>query len=366
MRIAAVAGDAGGARALLPVLQRLRTARVVATDCYAYGPAQKIFVDAGLQPRPVSENSLALLGRYNRLLVSTSINDERWELRFTARARELGIPTVAVLDFWGQYRGRFTWQNHLEMPDRIAVMDDVARGEMLREGFPAIRLAVTGQPALDELSEYARPEVRNSCQRELRRRAGIEDQPGPVILYASQPLSQLHDPAELGFHERDVLTDTVAIANTVLARHRRHATLVIKPHPRETGHPILLPQSGPALAVRLLNESDVSPRLAAAGSDLVIGMNSMLLLEACLLGTPVVSYQPGLRQPDVLASNRLGWSRGVFNRADFEAALEDELLNNRAAMFSSLRGADQAGATARVLSLLLAEPPAAMPLRRTA
>ncbi|HTO73243.1 MAG TPA: hypothetical protein VMJ30_05460, partial [Gemmatimonadales bacterium] len=323
-------------------------------------------VDAGLQPRPVSEATLELLGRYDRLFTATSINDERWELRFTARARELGVPSLAVLDFWGQYRGRFTWQNHLEMPDRIAVMDDVARGEMLREGFPAIRLAVTGQPALDELSEYAKPEVRSSCHRELRRRARIEDLPGPVILYASQPLSQLHDPAVLGFHERDVLIDTVAAAGAVLARHRQHATLVIKPHPREVGHPIALPQSGPSLTVRLLNESDVSPRLAAAGADLVVGMNSMLLLEACLLGTPVVSYQPGLKQPDVLPSNRLGWSRGVFNRADLEGALEEELLNNRTATFSSLRGADQAGATGRVIALLLAEPPAAMNLRRIA
>lgn len=366
MRIAVLAGDAGGARALLPVLQRLRTTRVVTADCYAYGPAQRIFVDAGLQPRPVSEETLGLLGRYHRLLVSTSINAERWELRFTARARELGIPTVAVLDFWGQYRPRFTYEGILQIPDRIAVMDEVARGEMLREGFPAIRLAVTGQPALDELCEYARPEVRTSCNRELRRRARIEDHPGRVILYASQPLSQLHDPAQLGFHERDVLADTVAAAGAVLARHRQHATLVIKPHPREIGLPMTVPQGGPSLSIHLLNESDVSPRLAAAGADLVIGMNSMLLLEACLLGTPVVSYQPGLRQPDVLPSNRLGWSRGVFRREDLEGALEDELLNNRSAMFSSLRGADQAGATARVIALLLAEPATEMNVRRIA
>jgi hypothetical protein len=176
----------------------------------------------------------------------------------------------------------------------------------------------------------------------------------------------LHDPAVLGFHERDVLIDVVAAATRLLTRHRQQATLVIKPHPREAGQPFALPQAGKSLAIRLLNEADVSPRLAAAGADLVVGMNSMLLLEACLLGTPVVSYQPGLRQPDVLPSNRLGWSRGVFQRDELEAALEDELMNNRSTMFSSLRGADQAGATARVIALLLADPAPAQSLRRIA
>lgn len=365
MRVAVVAGDAGGARAVLPVAQRLRTARVVAVDCYAYGPAAPIFVEAGLGPIRPSAEALERLGRYDRLVVATSINQERWELRFTIRARELGIPSVAVLDFWGQYTPRFTLEDRLVLPDRIAVMDRSAQAEMIAEGFEPGTLSVTGQPALDELSEYARPEVRTSCRQELRRIAGAEVRPGPVVLYASQPLSQLHDPAVLGFHESEVLAGVIAAGDRLLSRLRQSATLIIKPHPREAGHRFALPQTGPALTVRVLNESDVTPRLAAAGADLVVGMNSMLLLEACLLGTPVISYQPNLLLPDVLPSNRLGWSRGIFRPDDLEPAMEEELFRPRLAP-TPARGADQSGATARVIAMLLAEGAPVHSLRRIA
>jgi len=365
MRVAVVAGDAGGARAVLPVAQRLRTARVVAVDCYAYGPAVAIFVEAGLRPIQPSADVLERLGRYDRLLVATSINADRWELRFTARARELGIPSIAVLDFWGQYLPRFTQAHTVELPDRIAVMDSSARSEMIADGFAAPMLAVTGQPALDELGEYARPEVRISCRQELRRVAGLGEGGGPVILFASQPLSQLHDPAVLGFHEKEVLADIVGAGNQLFGRPGQSATLVIKPHPREAGRPFALPQTSPGFAIRLLNEADVTPRLAAAGADLVIGMNSMLLLEACLLGTRVISYQPGLRMPDVLPSNRMGWSRGVFRREELESAIQDELVHGTASG-GATRGAEQAGATARVIALLLAERAPALTLRRIA
>jgi len=244
-------------------------------------------------------------------------------------------------------------------------MDHSARNEMIADGIAAASVVVTGQPALDELGEYARPEVRASCRRELRRIAGVEEGSGPVILYASQPLSQLHDLATLGFHEKDVLADVVAAGNRLFGRPYQHATLVIKPHPREAGQPFAMPQMAAGFSVRLLNESDITPRLAVAGADLVIGMNSMLLLEACLLGTRVISYQPGLRMPDVLPSNRMGWSRGVFRREELEAAMQEELVHGNAHGGPS-RGADQAGATSRVIALLLAEPAPALTLRRIA
>ena len=87
------------------------------------------------------------------LLTATSANGIDLEKLFLGAARRLGVPALAVLDFWSNYRQRFSDQrdNLIYLPDRIAVMDEHARTEMIAEGFAPELLSVTGQPAFDAL-----------------------------------------------------------------------------------------------------------------------------------------------------------------------------------------------------------------------
>jgi predicted glycosyltransferase len=65
----------------------------------------------------------------------------------------------------------------------------------------------------------------------------------------------------------------------------------------------------------------VDPAALCVGADATIGMSSMLLHEAALLGMPVVSHQPGLRLADHLGANHLGWTSRVDAPADLAKVL---------------------------------------------
>jgi hypothetical protein len=354
MRVLALAGDAGGARALLPVVRWLRSAREVDVECRAYRAAASIWAETGFRPGNAGD---ADVGGFDRALLGTTVAPEQYEVRVTRQARELGVRTVTVLDFWSNYRQRFTsGQGEFVLPDVIAIMDEQASREMREAGFPADVLRVTGQPAFDDLAALD-VEAVGARGRELLAGAFAGAPPELLILYASQPLSQLYRREELGFHEHEVLRDVVEALGDVLRAHGRRATLLVKPHPRELGAPFRLPPPpGAELAVCLLTDGWVGHREAAAASDLVIGMNSMALLEACLLRRRVLTYQPGLMLPDPLPSNRFGWSRAVYDSRDLRGALAAELFDAaaRQARLRILSAVEvPCGATERVLHLLV-------------
>ena len=113
--------------------------------------------------------------------------------------------------------------------------------------------------------------------------------------------------------------------------------------------------SSPRLRVLVVDEPRLDPRRLVVGSDLVIGMNSMLLEEAAFMRVPVLSYQPGLTTDDMLWANRHGLSRAVYRRDELRAALEDELFDEvtrRERQRRLCEGAAPRGGTERVLAVL--------------
>ena len=356
MNILALAGDAGGARALIPVIRRLRSMPEVTEACRAYAVATQIWEAAGLAPADVAP--VALSG-VERVILGTSIADEPWELRYIQRARAASVPTVSVMESWVHYRERFTdSQGTFILPEKIAVMDERARGEMVGAGFPAECLVVTGQPAFDALAPYREPAVQQRSRDRLQRWDHGLARP-LYLLYVSQPLSQLAANRGLGYHEADVLPMVIDALECVLERRAVSAVLLVKLHPRETSAAAPRPRSGSRrLAVTVVPDGEMERLELAAGSDLVIGMNSILLMEACLLKRPVVSFQPNLQVDDVLPSNRHGWSRAVYRQDELERALEEELFDAgaREARRRTLEAIQPPeGATERVAELLMAQ-----------
>lgn len=162
------------------------------------------------------------------------------------------------------------------------------------------------------------------------------------------------DGASWGFDEHQVLADLIAALDATLRAHGQKAVLLVKRHPRETGE-LALPNAA-SLDIHVVDDSLGDYRELVAASDFVLGMNSNLLLEACLLGKPVVSYQPSLLRPDPLPSNRLGWSRAVTARDALAPALAEEIFDDsrRRSRKELLRSLPRpSGAAERVMRLLL-------------
>lgn len=363
-RIVAVSGDPGGGNAVAPVIEALRTEGRVAVKALAYRQTCTLWTKRNLifdeldekTPRSTVAN---ILGNPEvvLLLTGTSFNPIELEKQFIAVARERGLPSLAVLDFWSNYACRFSDENgHLNyVPDRIAVMDERARDEMATEGFDPTRLVITGQPALDDLVLW-RSRFTPLRREMIRRGLGL----GPeefLVLFASQPLSSLYgqDPANPlypGFNECIVLNMLLTVLDQLIKEDGKEITLVIRPHPREKANSF----SGVrGEAVHIVVSKNGDSRDLVLAADLVIGMNSMLLVEACYMGCLTLSLQPGLRLPDTLATNRLGLSRAIYQEEEVKPVLEEMIFDNQARMAAYRRLSNlrlDGGSAGRVVKLV--------------
>lgn len=301
MRVLAVSGDAGGAQCVHSVCVELRK-RGAHLSALAYGPAVRIFGD-GACPLPEQATTVEQAGdqltsfQADALLLGTSINDREDEKTFLQAARSLGIPSLAVLDFWSNYHGRFATRPEPApmdaVPDCLAVMDETARFDLEALGIPASVIAVTGQPAFDRLHES--PPSIEACI-ELRRAIGCRPEER-LVLFASQPFRELT--AQTGM--APVPYDEVELARMVLAASRDlKARLWIRPHPRELPDKYeMLTNEGAILS----KEGDSRHALHAA--DAIVGMSTVFLLEAAIIGKPVLSLQPGIQGEGPLPLRRL-------------------------------------------------------------
>jgi len=333
--ILVIAGDAGGAAALLPVISALANRR---HDLHvlAYGAASQIWLKAGLAYRelPASNVNPGKILRQltpGLLLTGTSMNGIDWEKQFISAARREAVPSLALLDFWSNYRERFSDDSgRLQyLPGRIAVMDETARAQMIALGFGADGLVVTGQPAFDCLAAVRRRatvEFRNNL------RSSLNLSHEKAVLFCSQPITRLYgaheaEPRFIGYTEDSVLRALTTALESLAAKRPQSITLLIRPHPQETDYKAPLPRNG--VEIRLATQPDELE--IALAVDVVVGMRSILLLKAALLGCKVLSFQPGLRGPDPLPNQRLGLGVSIYDAAALEPALEVLLFGSATA-----------------------------------
>lgn len=362
--IVVVAGDAGGANALAPVILAIQAGGQVSVEVLAYREAAGLWARRGIAVQPLAESTtlrdgLDRLRRANAALVltGTSMNSIGLENVFIAAARQTEIPSVSLLDFWSNYARRFMDGSGQPtgQPNLIAIMDERARDEMIAEGFDPSRLVVTGQPAFDDLDHCRRqctPEVRERIRKGLGVPAG-----GRLVLFASQPISTVFgesvaDPLFCGYTERTVARALVSALERIAERRGVELILAIRLHPRE--EPGALEELC-GRRVRIMRPSGEEGRTYAMAADLVTGMTTMLLVEACYLGCLTLSMQPGLRRADPLPTNRQGVSQAVYREEEIEPAIERLLWDNSAqgslhAKLDCLRL--DGGATERVVQLV--------------
>ncbi len=316
--------QAGTANAFVPLIRHLAGRRGDgAVDLYAYPPARPILERAGLAATPV--DAFAPPARTPSLLLTgTSLSPED-DGRWWGWAAANGVPSIGFVDQWVNYWQRFTVRARFDtLPDRVAVVDAVARDALAALGCPAGRLVVAGSPAFDRLSA-----IDAKAARALRAAlAPADDQ--RLLLFVCEPPTPPLDAAGFralhGFAEPDVLDLLGRLLPAVAARRGLRLHVAVKPHPIQiaAAAPPRLPAGDDRVAWRIAD--DDAPTLAAA-ADLVVGMRSMLLMEAALLGRPVVSLQPGRTADSDLTDGREGIA--VATDAAAAAARLDDALARR-------------------------------------
>lgn len=306
--------DPGGANCIAAVYDRLQHERKVKSYLWGKDFAITKYREWQFNGRDVSRltpsqlRSLVQFINPQLILTGTSYGDyseqNLWQL-----ARDLYIPSAAIIDQWLSYRLRFTSQtSQLVTPDHILVMDNFAKTDMIQAGFDKKQLIIVGHPYLDFLREKA-----DSSKKDYL--------PGPLsLLFISEPIEQAKH-LDLGYTEKTILDHLIkALTEINLSRNIK---LVIKLHPKndfKAMKSFINQFSLPNFHNLSIATSTPLPQLIL-NSDLVIGMYSMGLIEAYILGKLILSVQIGLNQPDEFILTRRGITRTISSPQTLTAAL---------------------------------------------
>ena len=335
MKIFLFARDPGGANTIIPLINPLFA---IGHDLYVYGKdaALKKFDEAQIQAtditRGMSEINIPSLRTLIHdlspdIVITGTSADDNTEKYLWKACEKAGIPSLAIIDQWCNYGIRFSdfgidridqykkRGEHPWLPSIIATLDDYARQEMIEQGLPEKIIRVTGQPYFAILSSYLKKRKHFS---------EIGDKNKYTLVFASEPISKTYGPNALltkGYSEHSIFDSFLNALDGVVNMTASTVKLIIRPHPKEKKY---------ILTHHLKKYSKIEWEIDATApgweiiekADLVCGMSSMFLIEAVILGKPILSIQIGLTAEDPFILSR----RGIIPSILTEQSLRDRLL----------------------------------------
>jgi hypothetical protein len=291
-RVLALAGDRGSAQAVAPVAARLIRDGVAVTLA-APSSVNDIFSDIGMSPTTIAGSDAAteapemaaLFARVGPSLLLAGSSPARREPPATPEqfaileARRRGVPSMAILDYWGMYRERFGWHEERVrsdlLPDCIGALDARCRDDLLHLGVPADRIVITHNPWLDRaVNEPVPPPAAELSLRGVR------------VLVVQQPLASISPDVVETFWRAVIET----VADALAERGDPPNQLIVWRHPAQ-------PEMD-ASAMEGLSRHGVSAMLSGtrgaavlAHVDLLVTVHSTVAYEALHFGTPCVTLR---------------------------------------------------------------------------
>jgi hypothetical protein len=267
------------------------------------------------------------------LLTGTSENPDSLGLQLIHESQRSGIVTAAFIDAGVNAAYRFRGQRPEPLayaPDWIMVPDEWAKDQFIRVGVSPDRTVVCGHPNYDYVlnlfltwTEKEREQMRKRLLPGLLKHQ-------QVVVFLSEGserlnyLSPLPSPSEYTMQGRGkrmgrteiIIEELIEAVQTLPQR----PYLVLRLHPKDGTDDFN------AYAADFDHIDQASPPLELVFcADLVVGMTSMLLMEAALLRRPTLSIVPRAVEKDWLPTVRQGVTLCVMHRSDLVKALAELL-----------------------------------------
>lgn len=319
--------EPGGAEVIIPVARLLAE-----TGCYdvtvtGYGYAIDRFEKQRLPyilVEKIEKNDIGFMNRFAPDLVITSATSipakDMSEKYLWHLSRKAGIKSIAFLDQWQNYSLRFSGVTEQErlayLPDAINCIDEIGKKEMIDEGFDSNILHPLGHPYLDRL-ELIADKLDPIAIRNLLNIGQDEN----VILFVSEAIEEYYG-SERGYTQYDALQVFLKNTRTVNA-----PSILIKLHPKDDITKFKQIQAAFPQHNLIFISNELTSLDCIVLSNRVFGMTSIMLIEAYILGKPVVSIQPNLKCVDPFILSRYGYvptMRGI----DFDLNLYGETLSD--------------------------------------
>lgn len=315
-RILAFAREAGGARAIAPVCHAMRDegweVLLLAKD-YALDIFRKQKLNCLEFPHfNIEALDILITNKFKFLpnLVFTSATSlpaldmtERYLWKWGQNQK---IPTVGLVDQWQNYSLRFSGVDKDEylayLPDYIFIMDELAKTDAIKDGIPEDRIVVTGQPAFDIIKNNKK---NNFFVDKIKTKLHISQTPIVITFVSEALLKDFGD--TLGYNEQLMLEFLGnALYEYVGQNKDLNIILLIKLHLENKNEEFnWVLGKWPSLKKQIINKELTSAEVIAI-SDIVIGMQSVMLLESILRDKATVSLQINSRGDSQLAATKAG------------------------------------------------------------
>lgn len=302
----------------------------------AAGSALKYLGERGIPFQPVSTAAHAeeLLRSFmpRLVIVGTSENPDTLGLRLIEAARSLGIPSAGAVDAWANAEFRFRGRSRSPLayaPDWLALPDESTRKAFVDLGFPSQRIVVAGHPHYDRVREVGK-QLSAIGSDALRERLLPEVPPDCRVVVFLGEISeglnteQYRRSSEYTLHGRGTSQDrTVIVMEEFL-----DALSCVEPRPYTVLR--LHPKNSPSDFGSLISEFDSisvggNPLEIVYIADLVVGMSTVLMMEAALMRRPTMSILPREREKQWLASIEMGITPCATDRDEVRRLLSQML-----------------------------------------
>ena len=323
-------------------------------------------------------------------------NSPRSEQAVVDAACEAGIPSLALLDLFalgttppearkrasppeGEQQPRGgppafvgdAFAARTRYPSRVCVLSESARDNLIAAGWPAERIAVTGNPAFDALNA---PQTRAAglalrkvlgCAQQHEKTSGRPKFAHPpreaataqqrsrvaLIVLALQP-EPLHHAASPGRTGDPTLPERILHASIACVRQHPDWRLIVRPHPSQPAPPL---PDDPQFRLSASTEA-LHPLLHAA--DVVVTGTSTVALEAHLAGTRVLQLLDSIAAP-AMPYRALGVADAACHLIDLPLALTALLARPKPRRMATAAGNAADRVCDEALALLAAHSAAA-------
>lgn len=338
--------DPGAANyiASLPAALENRSLR---TCLLAEGPACSHLLRLGIKPEMLHRSATAreLLSKFKPrlIIVGTSANPDTFGFDLITEAHDLGIITIGAVDAFGNadYRFRGRTGNALShAPEMLIVPDQWTKDAYLSLGYPSEHIAICGHPHYDYLLDAT--ERLGQVDRQTLRSAmfPFNHEDAPVVIFGAEPLIGLNSEkysrtADYTLTGRGMRMNRTEIVLEefldAVAQLSSQPYLVLRMHPKNTKED---------LAAFIGDFHQVSDKGASLellfAADLVVGMTSMLLQEAVIMGRPALSIVSRAAEKKSLPMIRAGVIPCVSTRDELRVTLPELLRKNGQSITSGI------------------------------
>ncbi|KTD24317.1 Uncharacterised protein [Legionella lansingensis] len=365
MNLLLFAEDPGAVNYIAPLALELQTQGSSITLLSA-GAATQLFQEKGLSSHVVCNSAEAIEILYRELpellITGTSENLDSPGLAFLSAAQDMQITSIGVVDFYANAAFRFRGQTHdplAHAPDWLIVPDDWTAEEYQSLGFPKQKILVAGHPHYDHLMQM-KERFDKEDRDILRTKLFPQVSENQLVLVFASELSTGLNPAQYQYSEEYTLTgrghsvgrteivieellDAIAVLS---AEGVPRPYLVLRRHPKEATTSL----SDYLNAFDCISEGGDPHRLIYT-ADAVVGMSSMLLLEAYILGARVLSILPREIERSWLPLTRMQTIKCATQR-DIVRAYLRELLCSSFYRASTDLGGTPLDSTKRIMAFL--------------